>query len=162
VSAENVRKDSLAELDRHSPLFVALRDSAQSEAQVRCLRIPRDLWRFARPGLCATRNPLRRGTVLHLPARGPVHRKGRRYASKGAYARLGSSEPSHSCSNTLRKPDSLNIRCTSPSSTEPEGFHSGPRAWRAAFSFAEASPRFPRFQSMKPRRNLAFTASGLV
>ena len=70
MSAENVRKDSLAlaELDRHSPLFVALRDSAQSEAQVRCLRIPRDLRRVKSAELCVDRRYVRRGAVLRVRA----------------------------------------------------------------------------------------------
>jgi hypothetical protein len=48
------------------------------------------------------------------------------------------------------------MRCyMSPSSTEPEGFQSGPRTLRAVLRSVEAWPESPRFQAMKPRRNHA-------
>lgn len=69
VSAGNVRKQSLTELYRHSPLFVSLRDSANLKGKCGVCEF-REVCGGSRARAHATTGDVfRRGTVLHLAAK---------------------------------------------------------------------------------------------
>ena len=78
LSGGNVRRQSLADIYRNSPLFRKLRDSRNLRRQMRRVRVSRNLRRLPRPVLRHDRRHVRRGALLR------VRTESRDSASKGS------------------------------------------------------------------------------